>query len=146
MEINLAKPGSFCWFELATSDQAAAKKFYGGLFGWTANDSPMGPGAYYTMFQLWGRNVGAAYTLDQAQQGLPPFWGTYVAVANVDETTAKAKTLGATVLAGPFDVGEHGRMSVLLDPTGAAINVWQAKQHHGVGLDAEPRSHYVAVL
>jgi predicted enzyme related to lactoylglutathione lyase len=39
MEINTAKPGNFCWFELATSDQAAAKKFYGGLFGW------MGPPA-----------------------------------------------------------------------------------------------------
>lgn len=86
MEINNAKPGSFCWFELATSDQAAAKKFYGGLFGWTANDNPMGPDAFYTMFQLRGRNVGAAYTLDsdQAKQGVPPHWGTYVAVTNVE--------------------------------------------------------------
>src|SRR5437879_10835749 len=84
MEINNAKPGDFCWFELATSDQAAAKKFYGGLFGWTANDNPMGPDAFYTMFQLSGRNVGAAYALmpDQLKQGVPPHWGTYVAVAS----------------------------------------------------------------
>ena len=95
MEINKAKPGNFCWFELATSDQAAAKKFYGGLFGWTANDNPMPPHGYYTMFQLQGKNVGAAYTLmpDQTQQGVPPHWGTYVAVANVDGAMAKAKTL-----------------------------------------------------
>src|SRR3954452_18694064 len=114
MEINHAKPGSFCWFELATTDQAAAKKFYGGLFGWTAYDNPMGPDAVYTMFQNHGKNVGAAYTLmpDQLQQGIPPHWGTYVAVANVDESTAKAKTLGATVLAGPMDVSEHGRMTI----------------------------------
>lgn len=139
MEINSAKAGNFCWFELATSDQAAAKKFYGGLFGWTANDAPMGPDAFYTMFQLRGRNVGAAYKLmaDQVKQGVPPHWGTYVAVANVDDTIAKAKSLGGSVLAGPMDVADHGRMAVLRDPTGAVINVWQPKQHQGVGLWAE---------
>ena len=60
MEINQAKPGSFCWFELATTDQAAAKKFYAGLFGWTANDVPMGSHGFYTMFHLRGQSVGAA--------------------------------------------------------------------------------------
>jgi len=106
MEITKAKPGNFCWFELATSDQAAAKKFYGGLFGWTANDNPMGPDAYYTMFQLRGKNVAAAYTMmpEQAKQGVPPHWGTYVAVTNVDDTIARAKSLGGSVLAGPMDV------------------------------------------
>jgi predicted enzyme related to lactoylglutathione lyase len=139
MELNQVKPGNFCWFELATSDQTAGKKFYGGLFGWTANDVPMGPDAFYTMFQLRGRDVGAAYTLmpDQLKQGVPPHWGTYVAVANVDDAIAKAKTLGATVLAGPMDVAEHGRMAVLSDPTGAVISLWQAKQHRGVGLWGE---------
>jgi uncharacterized protein len=139
MEINNAKPGNFCWFELATSDQEAAKKFYGELFGWTANDFPMGPHGYYTMFQLRGRNVGAAYTLmpDQAKQGVPPNWGTYVAVANVDEALAKAKTLGGTVLCEPMDVADHGRMVVLRDPTGAVIDLWQPKQHQGVGLWGE---------
>jgi predicted enzyme related to lactoylglutathione lyase len=137
MEINHAKAGDFCWFELATSDQAAAKKFYAGLFGWTANDNPMGPDSFYTMVQLRGRNVGAAYTLDQAEQGVPPHWGTYVAVANVDQTIVKAKALGGAVLAGPFDVAEHGRMAVLRDPTGAVISVWQANQHQGVGVWGE---------
>jgi predicted enzyme related to lactoylglutathione lyase len=139
VEINNAKPGDFCWFELATCDQAAARQFYGSLFGWTANDVPMGPGTFYTTFQLRGRKVGAAYTLmpDQAQQGVPPHWGTYVAVSNVDDTIAKVKTLGGTVLAGPMDVAEHGRMAVLRDPTGAVISVWQAKQHQGVGLRGE---------
>jgi predicted enzyme related to lactoylglutathione lyase len=139
MEINNAKPGNFCWFELATTDQAAAKEFYGGLFGWTAIDFPMGPGSFYTMFGLRGRMVGAAYTLmpDQAKQGVPPHWGTYVAVANVDGMAGKAKTLGGTVLAGPMDVAEHGRMAVLRDPTGAAISLWQAKQHQGVGVWGE---------
>src|ERR1700730_11669076 len=131
MELNNAKPSNFCWFELATSDPAAAKKFYAGLFGWTANDNPMGPDAVYTMFQHCGKNVGAAYALmpDQVKEGVPPHWGTYVAVANVDEAIAKAKTLAGTVLAGPMDRAAHGRMAVLRDPTGAAISLWQANQH-----------------
>lgn len=52
-------PGSFCWFELATSDQAAAKQFYCSLFGWAARDTPLGSGETYTEFQLEGRDVGA---------------------------------------------------------------------------------------
>jgi predicted enzyme related to lactoylglutathione lyase len=139
VEINEAKPGNFCWFELATSDQTAAKKFYGALFGWTVRENPMGPEAVYTMFQLRGRNVGAAYALmpDQVKQGVPPHWGSYVAVTSVDESLAKAKTLGATVVAGPMDVAEHGRMVVLRDPTSAVFSLWQANKEQGVGLWGE---------
>jgi predicted enzyme related to lactoylglutathione lyase len=139
MEINSAKAGSFCWFELATSDQAAAKRFYGGLLGWTANDAPMGPDAIYTTFQLRGRNVGAAYALtaDEVKQGVGPHWGTYVAVTSVNEAIARAKSLGGTVLAGPMDVADHGRLVVLRDPASAVISLWQAKQHQGVGVWGE---------
>ena len=49
--------GSFCWIELHTTDQAAAKTFYGSLFGWAAHDSPMGPNDYYTEFKLQGREA-----------------------------------------------------------------------------------------
>jgi predicted enzyme related to lactoylglutathione lyase len=138
MEINHAKPGDFCWFELATTDQAAAKKFYGELFGWSASDSPIGPDSYYTMFQLRGRNVGAAYTKEESQQSVPCHWGTYVAVASADDAVAKAQSLGATIVAGPFDVAEHGRMAILSDPAGGAmLSLWQARQHPGVGLWGE---------
>ena len=136
MEITKSKPGNFCWFELATSDQNGAKKFYGELFGWTASDSPMGPDAFYTMFQLRGKNVGAAYKNDQP--GVPPYWGTYVAVAKVEESMAKAQSLGGSVVFGPVDVGEHGRLAVIKDPTGAMFNLWQPKEHIGVKINNEP--------
>ena len=51
--------GSFCWIELATSDQAAAKNFYGSIFGWTPNDMPMGPNDFYTIFRIDGRDAAA---------------------------------------------------------------------------------------
>ena len=58
--IDTCAPGSFCWFELGTTNQDAAKSFYRSLFGWEANDMPMGPGSVYTMFTLEGRNPAAA--------------------------------------------------------------------------------------
>ena len=84
-------PGSFCWIELATGDQKAAKTFYGTLFGWSANDAPMGPGDFYTVFQLEGRDAAAAYTLrkDQRAHDVPPHWMLYVAVDNADSSAKK---------------------------------------------------------
>jgi len=84
--------GSFCWFELATTDQAGAKKFYTALLGWDVNDSPIGPDDFYSMFKLSGRDAGAAYTMrkEQRAQGVPPHWMVYVAVANADDAVSKA--------------------------------------------------------
>ena len=65
--------GSFCWIELSTTDQDAAKNFYTSLFGWGVVDSPMGPDDFYSMFKLDGRDTGAACTLrkEQRDEGVP---------------------------------------------------------------------------
>jgi predicted enzyme related to lactoylglutathione lyase len=142
MNIDRHTPGTFCWFELATTDQGAAKDFYQRLFGWESSDSPISANEVYTMFTLNGRDVAAAYTMrpEQQSQGVPPNWGLYVAVENADRTAERAAQLGATILAGPFDVGEHGRMSVLQDPTGAVFSIWQPNKHAGTGVSGEPHS------
>jgi len=129
-------PGTFCWPELATSDQSGAKAFYSTLFGWESTDNPMGDGASYTMLSLQGRNLGALYTMgpEERGQGIPPHWNSYVSVESADRSAAKAKTLGGTVLLEPFDVMEHGRMAVLQDPTGATFCLWEPKQHSGAGV------------
>ena len=58
------KPGSFCWVELGTSDNEGAKNFYTQLFGWEADDHPMGPdGSVYTILKLDGKDVGGLYKL-----------------------------------------------------------------------------------
>jgi predicted enzyme related to lactoylglutathione lyase len=133
-------PGSFCWFELGTSNQDAAKQFYTSLFGWGFNDMPMGPGMTYTMFTLDGRTTGAAYTLmpEMVQQGIPPHWGIYIATANTDDTTAKAAAAGGAVLKGPFDVFDVGRMSVVKDPTGAVFQIWQEKRPNANSIAGVP--------
>ena len=138
--IDRHAPGSFCWVELATSHQADAKRFYQSLFGWTADDMPMGPNEFYTMFRLQGRDTGAAYTLkpEMVSQGVPPHWGLYVAVESADKSAARAASLGGKVLAPAFDVFDAGRMAVLQDPTGAAVSLWQPKRNTGLGIAGVP--------
>jgi uncharacterized protein len=131
--IEKHEPGDFSWIELGTTDQTAAKMFYTQLFGWAVNDVPMGPNDFYTMFQLQGRAVAAAYRLreDQMAHGVPPHWMVYVAVESADATAERTSKLGGNVIAAPFDVFDAGRMAVLQDPTGAVFSVWQAKRNTG---------------
>jgi predicted enzyme related to lactoylglutathione lyase len=131
--------GSFCWIELSTTDQNAAKNFYTSLFGWSVVDSPMGPDDFYSIFKLDGRDTGAACTLrkDQRDQGVPPHWMLYIAVNSADEAATKAAQLGGKVLAPAFDVLDVGRMAILQDPTGANFCVWQAKSPSGIGIGGD---------
>src|SRR5260370_39321019 len=117
-------PGAFSWIELGTTDQNAAKHFYTALLGWKFDDNPMGPNDFYTMFTLGGENAAAAYTLraEQTAQGVPPHWNLYISVESADSAASKATELGASVLAGPFDVYSFGRMAVIADPTGAVFS------------------------
>lgn len=137
-EVTSHKPGSFCWIELMAADQPAAKKFYTELFGWTFEDSPMGGDAVYTMLKLKGKNIGALYQLDKKQEAIPPHWNCYVAVSSVDEAAKKVAALGGKTVLPPFDVFDVGRMTVLQDPAGAMLSLWQAKKHTGAGIINEP--------
>jgi uncharacterized protein len=136
------KPGTFCWVELGTSDNEAAKQFYTQLFGWDYVDNPMGEHGVYTMLKLDGKDVGGLYKLmpDMVERGVPPHWLSYVAVANADESAAKAKEAGATLLQEPFDVFTLGRMAMIQDPTGAVFALWQPKEHKGSGIYNVPGS------
>lgn len=133
------EPGCFCWPELATTDAAAAKTFYEDLFGWAHREAPAGPGASYTIFTLGGRDAAALYSLAESrgERGVLPHWNTTVAVANADAGAERARTLGGTVVSEPFDVGTNGRMVVVRDPQGAALSLWEAKGHWGIGVEGE---------
>jgi uncharacterized protein len=139
-EFSSHRPGTFSWPELATTDQKGGVAFYRKLFDWDVNEQPIGPNEMYSLFQLRGKEVAAAYTMraDERQLGIPPHWNAYVSVTNVDEATERAKSLGATVLAPPFDVMDAGRMSVIQDPQGAVVQLWQAKRNPGARILNEP--------
>jgi predicted enzyme related to lactoylglutathione lyase len=127
-------PGTFSWVELTTSDAEGAKAFYASLFGWAYDDMPVGEGGTYSMAKIGDRYVGALFQTDRQ----PPAWASYVTVGSADETAQRAKELGGTVVQGPFDVFDAGRMAVIADPQGAVFAVWQAGRHPGAGLVNAP--------
>ncbi len=127
------EPGTFCWVDLATTDPAGAKAFYGELFGWEAEDMPAGEGATYSMLRLDGDYVCALYEMDAArsEQGVAPNWFSYVSVGDADAIASRARELGGTVYGEAFDVLDAGRMAVIGDPTGAVLGAWQPREHIG---------------
>ena len=131
--------GAFSWVELLTSDEAGAKAFYGALLGWDWEDAPLPEEGTYTLVLKDGKRVAGLYQPPPENAG-PPAWLSYVAVEDADAAAAKAGELGATVLAGPFDVMEAGRMAVLQDPQEAVFAVWQAGQQIGAELVNDPGS------
>jgi len=128
------------WVDLQTTDQAAAKAFYGGVFGWSYDDQPMDAGAVYSIAKIGDAQVAAIapQSPELKAAGAPAMWNTYLAVDSVDDATAKVAAAGGTVAMAPFDVMDAGRMSFVLDPSGAAVALWQANQHIGAGLVNEP--------
>src|SRR5262245_63869448 len=101
MEVSEHTPGTFCWVELGTTDQEAAKKFYSEIFGWSANDVPMGPDSFYSMMQLRGKDAAALYQLDQEKhaQGIPSHWMLYIRVKSAhDAAKANAAASGEVLM------------------------------------------------
>lgn len=133
-------PGEFCWVEVATSNQSAAKSFYSALFNWKAQDVPIGPNASYSLMQLDGRVAAGIYSMHEEERnaGVAPHWNLYVAVESADEAAKKAAGLGAKVVDAPFDVMDRGRAAVFRDPTGALFQVWQPNKRTGLGVVGDP--------
>lgn len=129
------------WVDLQTTDTGAAKAFYASLFGWTYDDQPMpDSAAAYSMAKLGDEQVAAIapQSPDLAAAGAPPMWNTYLAVDSVDDAATKVEAAGGQVAMAPFDVMDAGRMAFVLDPSGAAVALWQANTHIGASLVNEP--------
>jgi predicted enzyme related to lactoylglutathione lyase len=128
-------PGTPSWVDIGT-DVAAAKDFYCPLFGWEAADAgpPELTGGYG--FFLKGGKMVAGY--GPQQNPGPPFWTTYVTVADADDVAKKVEAAGGTVVLAPMDVMDQGRMAVFQDAQGAFVSVWQPGSHKGAQLVNEP--------
>jgi uncharacterized protein len=133
-------PGTFSWTDLTTPDQEPSKQFYGDLFGWEADDRPVGDGVYYSMMELGGEQVAAISPQPEQQRaaGVPPTWNSYITVESADAALTRAEQLGATVHANAFDVFDVGRMGVVQDPLGAFFLVWEPRSQIGASLVNAP--------
>lgn len=126
--------GVTSWVDLTTDDLAAASAFYSGLFGWTLTDAmpPEAPGSYL-IATLDGQDVAAL-----GDGGSPATWNTYVAVDDCDATTERMRGLGFAVTQEPVDAGPGGRTATLVDPEGAEVRLWQARNRPGAQLTNAP--------
>ena len=124
----------FVHVELNTTDVEKAKKFYGQLFDWKLEDVSMGAGGppglqaskgMYTIIKP-GKGTGGGI-LKQAVPGAPSSWLAYVHVDDIAASTQKAKSLGAKIMLDVTEVPGAGWMSIITDPTGAALGLWKPK-------------------
>jgi uncharacterized protein len=123
------KPGEPCWIDLLVPDADAAAKFYGDLFGWTAGEASDDFGGYRMFFR--GDQPIAGLMPNDAASGSPNAWNVYLASDDAAATVQRAGAAGAQVVVEPMPIADLGRMAMLVDPTGAAIGVWQAGSFPG---------------
>jgi uncharacterized protein len=133
------QPGVPCWVDTWQPDPEAAVGFYTQLFGWEAEDKmpPDSPG-HYVVCKLRGRDVAAIGSQPPEHAGHVPVWATYIWTESADDTAEKVTDAGGSVAIEPFDRLDDGRMAVVVDPAGAVIGLWQAKEHRGAQLVNEP--------
>jgi predicted enzyme related to lactoylglutathione lyase len=131
------EPGTPSWVDLATSDPAAAKEFYGGLFGWEAVDAgSVEETGGYAMFTLRGKQVAGIGPLMDPDQ--PQVWSTYISTDDADAAVARARDAGGQVVVEPMDVMDAGRMAFVAHPAGGFVGLWQPGRHIGAQLVNEP--------
>jgi predicted enzyme related to lactoylglutathione lyase len=132
-------PGVPCFIDTERADVDAAAAFYGGLFGWTFDDRlPPGAPERFLMAKLDGLAVAGIASASSPDSR--PDWNTYVSVASADEASEKVRAAGGTLLLGPLDVADAGRMAVFADPQGAALRVWEPRRTHGAQVVNAPGS------
>jgi uncharacterized protein len=124
--MTMSKP--FVHLELATPDMAKAKAFYAGLCGWEFVDNDMGQMGIYSTFKAGNGPGGGMYSMP----GAPPAWLAYIGVDDIDAATDKAKALGAHVVRDVTEIPHVGWMSILIDPTGANIALFEPMPGSGM--------------
>jgi uncharacterized protein len=124
-------PGVPCWVDTSQPDPEASLDFYRGLFGWEFESvmPPGSPGQYF-IARIRGRDAAAVGSIPEGAPSMAT-WNTYIWVERADDTVAQVRRASGTVVMGPFDVMNYGRMAVCADPEGAVFFVWEAKDHKG---------------
>lgn len=118
---------AFVHVELNSTDVDKAKTFYGKLFDWTLEDTKMGENGDldYTMIKV-GKGTGGGM-MKQLIPGAGSAWLPYVEVQDIKASTQKASSLGAKVMKDVTEIKDMGWLSIIVDPTGAMLGLWQTK-------------------
>ena len=118
--------GEFCWNRLMTRDLNEAKKFYCKLFGWELHKANLGDLPIF-VFKKADKEIGGLMeTPIGLEETFAPHWMSYIAVEDINLSVAKAVELGASVILPVKSIGTSGYVSIITDPVGARIGLWQA--------------------
>ena len=121
-EMDMKQVGAFSWNELMTTDVKAAKAFYGELLGWGMQDMNSA-GMDYTMAKLGDKEIAGMMAIPDEAAGMPPTWGGYVTVTDVDEMLTRVEKLGGKICVPAQDIPDIGRFAVIRDPQGAMLSL-----------------------
>jgi hypothetical protein len=127
--------GTPCWVDVAVPDIARATAFYGPVLGWTFQ----GGGEEYDGYSVClvdGQPAAGVGKIKMA--GQPAAWTVYLASDDVDDTTKLIHDNGGSVLVGPTDIPETGRVCIARDPAGGVFGVWQADPMIGAAVYNQP--------
>jgi uncharacterized protein len=136
--VDAHAPGTPCWLDLMTPDPERARDFYAEVFGWDYEVGPPETG-HYAMCRVNGRQAAGMGQLPK-DAPFPTAWTVYFASADAAASATRIAELGGSVMMGPMDVMDAGRMVVAADPTGAVFGLWQPGMHKGAGVMQEPGS------
>ncbi|HUE88227.1 MAG TPA: VOC family protein [Vicinamibacterales bacterium] len=117
------EPGEVSWHELYTTNAEEAMQFYSAMFGWKpTNAFDMGPMGKYHMF---GRQheLGGMMTKPKEMEQVPPNWGLYFRVSDINAGAERVKANGGQILNGPMEVPGGDTIVNCMDPQGAAFSL-----------------------
>ncbi|MEP6697446.1 MAG: VOC family protein [Pseudonocardiales bacterium] len=117
-------------------DIEAAKAFYGAVLGWSSFVDTGEQFGHYTLCQAGGRNAAAIGMVQSEEE--PSAWTVYLASDDADRTLGLIRDNGGTIVHGPLEIPDSGRMAVAQDPQGAHFGVWQGAGMVGTELYLEP--------
>lgn len=131
-------PGLFCWVDLAAHDTDGAKEFYQRVFGWEMAEPAGAEMGHYTMLRSGQQEVGGLFQGSPAMG--PSSWMSYVLTEDIDEVAGRVESCGGKLFQEPFDVGDYGRMAVVVDNTGALFSLWQDKTARKASTQGAPNT------
>ena len=125
-------PGAFIWYELLTSDVAAAQRFYPLVLGWSVRSAEM-PGIDYRIFSANGADLAGLMAVPEpaASAGVTPNWIGHILARDVDASAKQIERLGGRVIRAPEDIPNVGRFAIGADPQGAVFSIFRGNSSEG---------------
>jgi len=117
----MTQHGVFSWNELMTPNLDSAKTFYQDMFNWEMHDMEMDQP--YTMATINNQDVAGLMPMPPGTEGMPPLWGGYITVDDVDKSAKQAVSLGGKIFMEPREIPNVGRFAVIADPQGAVVSI-----------------------